>query len=646
MYIKKVKIKNFRTLGTKDKGTFEIELDSKFQIIAGANNSGKSNLLRALNIFFNEGFDEESYYDKTKDLSYHIEKGTGSSTAPTTIEVDLYLQDDEIKKIKDLDKFTIESNIIRTRSYYFGELEGWYHSSDDGNFPTQKDLKKGTNKIESETHAIQKLFKRIQFMYIPAQYDISTKINQLVAEEILPTMVDSYGNTGLSTKVKNLKNKIDEVDKLTKEVLKEKNELISQSFRDVIKLFPEIQAGINLEKYALEVSLTGESLSEILSKRIILNVQDASHKEVDSKGSGIQKLVLITLLEYFSKNMESKARYTNPFLIWAIDEPETYMQPKLQKQISKIFKDISETHQVICTTHSPKMIDIYNPQNVKLFFLETESFPVTRKGGKIMFKKITEVLDNKSIGFIDKLKEHFGVESNDGWILRDKNLLFEGSDDVIYFHTTFELIMKQKLDVANVVSSSSEYMPNFIELLYQQISNKELKSNSLICLLDNDESGRKAFNKINKFKTDNVKAKRYIKSFKTISMYLSDKDNKNDNYPSMIEDMIIPEYFYKSIVSFLIEKYKEKKDDINKNYSCEKFIEFRKQSKRIPILEVVDNYFDDIINETTNFSFTGLDIKYGLSNKYKRFIEELKEEEKKGIRNKYSSLNIFFKGFL
>ena len=115
-------------------------------------------------------------------------------------------------------------------------------------------------------------------------------------------MVDSYGNTGLSNKVKDLKDKIDDVDKLTKEVLKEKNELISQSFRDVIKKFPEIQAGINLEKYALEVSLTGESLSEILSKRIVLNVQDASHKEVDSKGSGIQKLVLITLLEYFSKN--------------------------------------------------------------------------------------------------------------------------------------------------------------------------------------------------------------------------------------------------------------------------------------------------------------------------------------------------------
>lgn len=640
MYIKSVKIKNFRTLLD-----FEIELDEKFQIIAGANNSGKSNLLRALNIFFNEGFDEDSYYDKTKDLSYHIEKGTGSSS-PTSIEVDLFLTDAEIRKIKDLNNYIIQNNIIRTKAYYDGDLEGWYCSNEDGNFPIQRDLKKGQNKIEKTTHALTKLFNRIQFMYIPAQYDISSKINQLVAEEILPTMVDTYGNTGLSSKVKELKKQIDIVDKLTKDVLKEKNELISQSFRDVIKLFPEIQAGINLEKYALEVSLTGESLSEILSKRIILNVQDASHKEVDSKGSGIQKLVLITLLEYFSKNIEAKARYTNPFLIWAIDEPETYMQPKLQKQISEIFKSISKTHQVICTTHSPKMIDIYNPQNVKLFYLKSEPFPVARKGGKIMFKKITEILENSDIGFIEKLKEHFGVESNDGWILRDKNVLFEGNDDVIYFHTTLELIIGYKLDAANIVASSSENMPNFVELLFQQIASKELKANSLICLLDNDEAGRKAFEKINKFKTDQTKSKKYIKSFKTTSMYLNDRDNKNNNYPSMIEDLVIPEIFYKSIEAFLIDKYKTKKENIKNDFSCKKFITYRKLSKRTPILEVVDNYFSDIISEDDKFTFTNLGVKYALANKYKFFIEKITDEDKESYKLKYSKLVDFFEQFI
>lgn len=638
MYIKSVEIKNFRTLLD-----FSIELDEKFQIIAGANNSGKSNLLRALNIFFNEGFDENSYYEKDKDLSYHIAKGTGS-VSPTSIEVDLFLKDEEIKKIKDLYKYTINANIIRTKAFYYGELEGWYYAKQDGTFHTQKEMKRDNNKIDKTSHPISKLFNRIQFMYIPTQYDITEKINQLVAEEILPTMVDTYGNTGLSSKVKELKNKIDEVDRLTKEVLKEKNELISSSFQEVIKDFPEIQAGIDLEQYALEVALTGEGLSEILSKRITLNVKDASYKDVDSKGSGIQKLVLITLLEYFSKNIEVKARYTNPFLIWAIDEPETYMQPKLQKKISAIFKNISETHQIICTTHSPKMIDIYNPQNVKLFYLESEAFPVTRKSGRIMFKKITKILQPENFGFIEKLKEHFGVESNDGWILRDKNILFEGSDDVIYFHTTFEIIMGYKLDVSNIVSSSSENMPNFIELLFQQITNKELVSNSLLCLLDNDEAGIKAHDKINSFKnSQHKKEKKYIKSFKTISMYLDETENKNKIYPSMIEDLVIPEIFYRSVKKYLKNKYKDtfREDD----FSFEAFFDYRKRSKRTPILDVLDNYFSNVTENDGKFSFTHLSVKYGLARNYELIIKDISEDDKEQYKTKYLALRTFFEEF-
>lgn len=640
MYIKKASIKHFRTLGTEDRKTFDIEFDENYQIIAGANNSGKSNLLRALNIFFNEGWDDISDYEKDRDLSFHIAQGTGSYTPPY-IEVDLYLEDNEISKIKDLNKYIIDEHIIRTRSYYGNELDGWFHANENGKYPMQKDLKSGKNRINKNTHPIDKLFKRIQFIYIPAQYDISSKINQLVAEEILPTMVDTYGNIGLSSKVKKLKEKIEEVDKLTKEILQEKNSLITENFRNVIEEFPEIQAGIDIENYELEVAITGESLSDILSKRIELNVKDASHEDVDSKGSGIQKLVLVTLLEYFSKNNAEKARYTNPFIIWGIDEPETYMQPKLQKKVGEIFKNVSKTHQIIITTHSPKMIDVYNPSNVKLFYLENEKFYVTRKK-KHMFKKITKMYESKEFGFIDKLKEHFGVETNDGWLLRDSNILFEGSDDIVYFHSTFFMLMGYKLDVANISSNSSENMPNFIELLYQQISNKELKANTILCLLDNDEAGRRAYDKLISFQKKEKKSKKYVKVFKTISLYLSDKDNENNNYPSMIEDMIIPELFYQAVCDFLNRKYSTK--DLSA-YSFSDYKIFRKKSKRTPIMEVIDNYFSDIIDETEKFSFTNLSVKYALSNIYQKNITSLNLKDIEKYQNKYKKLINFFEEF-
>jgi predicted ATPase len=85
------------------------------------------------------------------------------------------------------------------------------------------------------------------------------------------------------------------------------------------------------------------------------------------------------LLQYFTKDIEAKARYTNPFLIWAIDEPESFMQPKLQKKIREIFLDVSETNQVLVSTHSPKLIDINNTSDTILFYLTSKAKPIARK---------------------------------------------------------------------------------------------------------------------------------------------------------------------------------------------------------------------------------------------------------------------------
>jgi len=55
------------------------------------------------------------------------------------------------------------------------------------------------------------------------------------------------------------------------------------------------------------------------------------------------------------------------------------MQPKLQKKIREIFDVISKTNQVIISTHSPNIIDIYDTNNVSLFYLEAIKKTFKRK---------------------------------------------------------------------------------------------------------------------------------------------------------------------------------------------------------------------------------------------------------------------------
>lgn len=645
MFIKRVNIKNFRTFDSfddKGKEPFEIELDEKFQIIAGANNSGKTNLLRALNLFFNGETDSEKFYDRNKDMPYHKGKHGSSSPVFTEIEVDIFLMPDEIKKIKGISTYLIDSSIIRTKVIYKDDDEYWYFANQNGIFPTKNNMQ---DNLIFRSNPIFKLFNRIKFIFVPADIEIEKTINELVAEEILPTMIDSYGygKSEIGKKIKRLSAMLKTTDKLTSEILKEKNELITEKFTNVIQEFPEIMAGIDLKSFKLEVELQDESMANILSKRINLSVRDASHASIDSKGSGIQKIALITLLDYFSDNNESKARFTNPFIIWAFDEPETFLQPKLQKKLGNIFQKVSDKHQIIITTHSPKLIDPFNIDNVKLFILQTsKTKPLTRKNDEIFIKKTTNFIDKKTTNFILKLKEHLGIEVNDGWLLREKNILFEGSDDQIYFHSTFQAIMNYPLEVSNIICHSSTNMPSFAEFLFQQISNKEFKADSLICLLDDDNAGRDAYNKITSYKKSKQEAKRYIKPLKIISLYLEKNENATNRYPKMIEDFAIPEVFFESVISFLIKK--DSSIDISK-YHFNDFFNYRKSTKLTPIMEVLDNFFDEIISKNDNFSFKTLTVKYGLSLEYEIILRNKNQIEKDKYIAKYPDIKKFLKEF-
>lgn len=676
MYIKNIKIKNFRTFDSYDekgKELFELELDSNFQIIAGANNSGKTNLLRALNLFFNSETDDGVNYSRYEDMPYHKGKDGTSSPVNTEIIITLFLTTDDIEKMKSIKNYLIDNHLIIIKSVFKKDEILKFYFNKNNSF----------TKI-NKTDQVQKLINRVRFVYIPANTIIENKINDLVSDEILPSMIDSYGygKSLLGKKIGKLSVLLKQSDKLASEILEEKNKLITEKFRNVIKDFPEITAGMDLNDFSLEVELIDESMSKVLARRINLSVKDSSHVTIESKGSGIQKLALISLLDYFSDYNEEKARFTNPFLIWAIDEPETFLQPKLQKKLREIFEKVSEKHQIIISTHSPKLIDINNTNNVKLFILETtKTTPIIRKNKKILTKKMTKFISKDDGNFITELKEHLGVEKNDGWIISEKNILFEGEDDKIYFDATFELIMGYKLDVSKISTNSSENMPNFIELLKTEFSDND--NCLLMCLLDNDNAGRTAYKKINK--------KTNIKTFKTISLYLKeekivealkkefnthfkDKWNKSskeqslDEYLSkcdfskyrkeneykiiekfsseesknyMMEDMIIPELFFRAIILQLKKIFNR---EINE-YTFENFFKERQNYLGIPIMTWANNFFSNLIEEK-RLDFTSLSMKYNISIKYREIILFLNKEEKEKYKNKYNILEIFFKGFL
>lgn len=63
-------------------------------------------------------------------------------------------------------------------------------------------------------------------------------------------------------------------------------------------------------------------------------------------------------------------------------------------------------------------------------------------------------------------------------------------------------------------------------------------------------------------------------------------------------------------------------------------------------MEVVDNFFSDVISEEEKFSFKNLSVKYALATHYKNIMEVLPEDECLEYITKYKKLKLFFEGFL
>jgi len=67
MLIEQIEIKNFRSFGNRQGETTKLSKVNPLNIISGSNDSGKSNILRGLNLFFNGNVDHKQFFNFERD---------------------------------------------------------------------------------------------------------------------------------------------------------------------------------------------------------------------------------------------------------------------------------------------------------------------------------------------------------------------------------------------------------------------------------------------------------------------------------------------------------------------------------------------------------------------------------------------------
>ena len=523
--IEKIKIERFRSILK-----LELSIDTSFNLVSicGQNNVGKTNTLRAINLFFNP---EE--YDIFLDRPV-LKQAQGGASIDPTITITFFNSDNS---------FYYE--ISRSLKEYeenkqFSGLKGCKYE--------KKNTKKISN-VKLKNDEISSLLKEIRFRYIES---INIDIPNLI-EDLTENIIDvEYTKSRLSNNKKELSNAYQEYTKGLQKILDIFSNDISETF-NIFKSEWDIK---------FHVPSSVQTFRDLISNDVELRIDDRGGFNTEQKGSGLQRLAVILL------NFEILKRIKKKNHIICVDEPDIYLHEGLQKKLKNFFDRNSQTVQIFYTTHSKIFIDSYLLRNVHLLEAEIYQKPVVRKNKNLDIIETKYVNLDTDEGY-DKICENLGIEKNNYEILKKKNILVEGGCDKKYLE---EFGNYFGLEIPNIiplygVSNIEKYL-NFYDSYYK--GNSSIYTPKIKILFDNDVAGREQYKKIKKNCDKKVYKNLEIEIILLKNFLESSVEKIENNYGNHeIEDLIYPE-----IICYLVNKILDKRNfnlinikDINRKIS-------------------------------------------------------------------------------
>jgi len=395
--IEKIEIKHFRSfLGSPKPYAIEVTNLKDINIFSGANDSGKSNVLRALNLFFNDEiasniplvFERDFFVSKQESVQKVIE-----------ISVSFNLTDD--KKDSFLpDRFTIskfyDRNGLRNYIYSFYLKELDKNVKIDSRAEKNKDVKY-IFMSDKPTPEEERRAERREWGY---RVKFSGFLNQTVTYEYVPAIRDKdffaqlFGR--VITRIK------DNEDSRLSGLAKEKNKIINwektitnKSERKEFKasLLDEDWRKLRIEEIESELKKESKLSSAIASLEAEINkyssdlissinflpaefkigkdlreffegfdVGTGSDKTIslNLRGDGVQAKFVPKILDFLSQ-LGSRNRY----YLWGIEEPENSAEYKNQQELARDLKErFSTSKQIFLTTHSEEFLQLYDGNEV------------------------------------------------------------------------------------------------------------------------------------------------------------------------------------------------------------------------------------------------------------------------------------------
>lgn len=313
--IKRIHIKNFRSIVNC---TINVR---QMNIFVGLNDAGKSNVLKALNLFFNGETEPGDKFDFDIDYSrFATIRNRKAKEVYISIEIEIPMQ------------YKDHEDVVWTKTWRRNGLH--YDSSKEWSF--------------SAYSKVPTLLNRISYKYVPAVKS-DNYFKMLLSELYLSIAKEANGD--LTRKAREYSTALNDYTNRIGQLVK--------------------------ENIGIDSGLVMPANQVDIFKELIFMTQDASGASINLayRGEGIKSMHIPAILKYIAerdnRNLGSNAVPFTP--IWGYEEPENGVEMMKCFQLAKELFGFSDEIQQFITTHSPGFYQLGAENKAKLFYVRKDN---------------------------------------------------------------------------------------------------------------------------------------------------------------------------------------------------------------------------------------------------------------------------------
>lgn len=382
MYIREIHLTNFRCFKTET----PIKFKDGVNVIIGHNNSGKSNLLKALSLLFSAVDSKKLTID---DFNKRISESE-IREAPPKIVVSAILEESSSEEMYSDDLVTVSTWLIKLEKPYQAQItyEFYLPESEHENYKKalssvtvgdvegcwkiikEDFVRKYTHKIYAGNPAHKvvtdpAVLRSFDFQFVDAirdvERDLFTGKNSLL-KEVLDFFIDyeikSDAEKSVEDKNREIATNKKEFSEKAKELIDVLHLRMNKGKEQMLQYAEKTGATFGNTKPSFDGDITDTEMYSAL--KLIVEHETGIRIPATHNGLGYNNLIYISLL-LAKMQIDSTGNYlggnARVFPMLVIEEPEAHLHPSMQYKFLKFLKSNSQSQvrQVFVTSHSPNI---------------------------------------------------------------------------------------------------------------------------------------------------------------------------------------------------------------------------------------------------------------------------------------------------